>query len=77
MDAVFIELPAFERNRSDYYFDEESFADLLDTLMAHPFAGDVIEGTGGLRKLRFIDPRRGKGKRGWPEGYLLFLDRRS
>jgi hypothetical protein len=27
-------------------------------------AGDVIEGTGGLRKLRFADPRRGKGKRG-------------
>jgi hypothetical protein len=24
----------------------------------------VIEGTGGLRKMRFGDPRRGKGKRG-------------
>ena len=63
MDAVFIELPAFERNRNDY-FDEESFADLLDALMANPSAGDVIEGTGGLRKLRFADLRRGKGKRG-------------
>ena len=63
MDAVFIELPAFERNRSEY-FDEESFADLLDTLMADPSAGHVIEGAGGLRKLRFGDPRRGKGKRG-------------
>ena len=29
-----------------------------------PDAGDVIKGTGGLRKLRFADPRRGKGKRG-------------
>jgi hypothetical protein len=63
MDAVFVELPAFERNRSDY-FDEESFAGLLNTLMANPSAGDVIEGTGGLRKLRFADMRRGKGKRG-------------
>ena len=26
--------------------------------------GDLIEGTGGLRKLRFADGRRGKGKRG-------------
>ena len=24
----------------------------------------MIEGTGGLRKLRFVDVRRGKGKRG-------------
>jgi hypothetical protein len=32
--------------------------------LANPEAGDVIEGTGGLRKLRQADPRRGKGKRG-------------
>jgi hypothetical protein len=32
--------------------------------MANPEAGDVIEGTGGLRKLRHADLRRGKGKRG-------------
>lgn len=32
--------------------------------MAAPLAGDLIEGTGGLRKLRFADSRRGKGKRG-------------
>jgi len=33
-------------------------------LMSDPEAGDVIEGTGGLRKLRFADARWGKGKRG-------------
>lgn len=27
-------------------------------------ANHVIEGTGGLRKMRFADARRGKGKRG-------------
>lgn len=32
--------------------------------MAQPEAGDVIPGTGGLRKLRFADRRRGKGTRG-------------
>ncbi len=26
--------------------------------------GDLIPDTGGLRKVRFADPRRGKGKRG-------------
>lgn len=63
MDAVFIELPAFERHRSTY-LDDESFRQLQDSLMANPEAGDTIEGTGGLRKLRFADARRGKGKRG-------------
>jgi len=34
------------------------------TLMANPEAGDAIPSAGGLRKLRFGDPRRRKGKRG-------------
>jgi hypothetical protein len=60
MDAVFVELPAFERHRADY-LDDDDFMQLQDLLMANPEAG---EGTGGLRKLRFADSRRGKGKRG-------------
>jgi len=32
--------------------------------MNDPEAGEVIQGTGGLRKMRFADARRGKGKRG-------------
>jgi hypothetical protein len=63
MQAVFIELPAFERHRSRY-LDEDGFRRLQDTLMANPEAGDPIEGTGGLRKLRFSDVRRSKDKRG-------------
>jgi len=61
--AVFVELPAFERHRADYLSDE-SFRSLQAALMKSPAAGDVIEGTGGLRKVRFADVRRGKGKRG-------------
>lgn len=63
MKAVFIELPAFERHRSRY-LDDDGFRLLQDTLMAHPEAGAPIEGTGGLRKVRFTDARRAKGKRG-------------
>lgn len=37
---------------------------LQASLMKSAEAGDLIEGTGGLRKLRFADARRGKGKRG-------------
>lgn len=63
MKAVFVELPAFTRYRDDY-LDDEGFRGLQVAMMKNPEAGDVIEGTGGLRKLRHGDPRRGKGKRG-------------
>lgn len=63
MKALFVELPAFARYRPDY-LDEEGFRALQNDLMTSPEKGDVIEGTGGLRKLRQPDPRRGKGKRG-------------
>lgn len=63
MKAVFVELPAFERSRSGY-LDDGQFQALQRVLMANPEAGDVIQGTGGLRKLRFSDPRRRKGTRG-------------
>lgn len=63
MKATFVELPPFERYRREY-LDDEAFSALQQELMAVPLAGDVIMGTGGLRKIRFSDPRRNKGKRG-------------
>jgi hypothetical protein len=63
MHAVFIELPIFHRIRADY-LDDAAFVALQNELLAQPDAGAIMEGTGGLRKLRFGDARRGKGKRG-------------
>lgn len=63
MKAVFVELSTFSRYRADY-LDDEGFRGLQEALMKNPEAGAVIEGTGGLRKLRHGDLRRGKGKRG-------------
>jgi mRNA-degrading endonuclease RelE of RelBE toxin-antitoxin system len=63
MKAVFIELPPFERHRASY-LDDDDFRSLQNLLMLQPEVGDLIPGTGGLRKLRFGDARRGKGKRG-------------
>ena len=63
MKALFVELPAFERNRSDYLTDE-AYRGLQNEMLKDPEAGDVITGTGGLRKLRYGDATRGKGKRG-------------
>jgi hypothetical protein len=80
MQAVFIELPPFERTRKDY-LDDEAYRHLQLELMENPTTGAVIEGTGGLRKMRQADPRRGKGKRGglrviyywWTVGHQFWL----
>jgi len=63
MKALFVELPAFAKYRADY-LDDEGFRGLQQSMLKNPEAGDVIEGAGGLRKLRHGDPLRGKGKRG-------------
>ncbi|WP_298160123.1 hypothetical protein [Ferrovum sp.] len=63
MKALFVELPAFARFRADYLSDD-GFRALQNTLMKNPGAGDIIEGSGGLRKPRYADVKRGKGKRG-------------
>ncbi len=63
MRAIFLELPPFERRRQDY-LDDEAYRAFQQLWLADPLAGDLIEGTGGLRKIRYRDSRRGKGKRG-------------
>lgn len=80
MKAVFVELPAFERHRAEY-LNDDGFRGLQNALMKDPVAGDLIEATGGLRKVRHADPRRGKGKRGglrviyywWEQGVQFWL----
>ena len=57
------QLPAFERFRQDYLSDE-AYRGLQNEMLKAPETGDVITGTGGLRKIRHGDTQRGKGKRG-------------
>ena len=59
----FVEAPAFMRFRDDY-LDDDGFAELQRYLASNPEAGDMVPGAGGIRKLRWNDPRRGKGRRG-------------
>ncbi|MBU9843989.1 toxin [Rahnella ecdela] len=63
MKAIFVELPAFEANRSAYLSDDE-YRILQNALLLFPTCGDVIMHTGGLRKLRFLDRQRNTGQRG-------------
>ena len=59
----FIEAPAFTKNVYAYMSDDE-YADLQLYLFQHPESGDLIPGSGGIRKLRGVLPEKNKGKRG-------------
>lgn len=58
---TFIESSLFTRYLYEY-LSEESYADLQWYLIGTPDAGDMIRGSGGVRKLRWAS--KGKGKRG-------------
>ena len=63
MKLVFFETPAFTRLLPDYLSDE-TYRVLQGALLENPDLGEVMPGTGGFRKIRWEDSRRGKGKRG-------------
>ena len=58
---VFVETPIFTAEVQALLSDED-YAALQQHLVAQPTAGDVIAGTGGLRKIRWTT--MGRGKRG-------------
>lgn len=70
MRRAFIETSSFSRR-----VDREGSGTLQQIqagLLKNLESGRVIQGTGGLRKLRIADPSRGKGKKG---GYrVIYLD---
>ena len=63
MKAVFFETSTFTATVGDYLTDDE-YRQLQADMVANPQAGAVMLRTGGFRKLRWSDGRRGKGKRG-------------
>jgi len=71
---VFIESKAFEKLR-EKYLDDESYRKLQSFLVSEPLSGDVIQGTGGLRKLRWS--AKSKGKRGGIRTIYLYLTKKS
>ena len=71
MKRTFIEFPQFQD-----FIDKSSNKELLrkiqEEILANPMRGDIIRGSGGVRKDRYLDSNLGKGKR---SGFrYLFLD---
>jgi len=58
---VFIEASTFTKLISKYLSDDEYMA-LQWYLMTYPGAGDIVRGSGGVRKIRW--KKKGTGKRG-------------
>src|SRR5687768_390035 len=56
---IFIEDPDFEKRRRGLVNDDELF-ELMKWLTVNPGAGQVIPGSGGLRKMRWAAKSRGK-----------------
>ena len=58
---LFIETPLFTK-QVQKLLDDERYRVLQSSLIIRPDAGELIKGSGGLRKIRWAIP--GKGKRG-------------
>jgi hypothetical protein len=54
-----VELPEFLR-KSEKLLTASQRIDIINYLAAHPAAGDIMQGTGGIRKLRWSAHGRGK-----------------
>ena len=48
----------------DEYLNDDGFAELQGYLASNPEAGDLVPGAGGIRKVRWKDRRRRKGRCG-------------
>jgi len=72
MHITIVELPEFIR-RSKKIFTEKEHCDLLLYLSIHPKSGDIITGTGGIRKIRWV--REGIGKSGGVRVIYYFHDK--
>ncbi len=67
---TFIETEVFTK-RIMKLVDDETYAGLQTELLRDPTRGKVIQGTGGLRKIRMA--ARGKGKRGGARVIYYFV----
>ena len=74
MRLTLVQLSAFAAKWSKLGLSDADLRSLEGMLLDDPEAGDVIAGTGGLRKLRFAPPAWHTGKRGACRVIYAFID---
>ncbi len=70
MKRTFIEVPMFTKKWRELGLTDENLRDLENILLENPKAGDAIQGTGGMRKIRIPLEHSGK-RRG---GRVIYVD---
>lgn len=70
MTRKFVMLPEFDKNWKNMGLNDNDLRRLQEELLLDPAKGDLMQGTGGLRKLRFAF--EGKGKSG--SGRVCYVD---
>jgi len=71
MHITVVELPEYVR-RAERLLDDDERNNLIYFLSTHPKSGVLMQGTGGIRKLRWA--RKGKGKSGGVRVICFFYD---
>lgn len=74
MAMTFIEQPTFTRLLVELV-DDEAYREFQQELVANPEKGPVVQGSGGLRKVRMALP--GRGKRGGARVLYLYFPKRD
>ena len=60
MTRTFVELPSFRAEWKNLKLTEDDLRRLQEELLANPEIGSKMQGTGGIRKMRFAFEHRGK-----------------
>ena len=60
MQRTFIETTVFTKRWYELKLTDDDLLELQSFIMKNPEAGDIIQGAGGLTKLRFALPNTGK-----------------
>jgi len=60
MKRTFVETSIFTKRWNDLNLTDEDLQSLQNYIIKNPNAGDIIVGTGGLTKLRWALPNKGK-----------------
>ena len=60
MKRTFVETTVFNKRWRDLNLSDDDLQNLQSYIIKNPNAGDIIVGTGGLTKLRWALPNRGK-----------------